>query len=84
MALYIRRIAEDAGVEVLRVPPLARAVYHTSQVHQQIPIPLYTAVALVLNYVLQLKAFKAGQRPHEPRPPTDVAVPTHLSTPASP
>lgn len=84
MALFIREVAREHRVEVVSMPPLARAVYHTSQVHQQIPIPLYTAVALVLNYVLQLKAFKAGQRPHEPRPPTDVAVPTHLSTPASP
>lgn len=79
MALYIRRIAEEAGVEVLRVPPLARAVYHTSQVRQQIPAALYQAVAVVLRHVLQLKAFRDGRRRGEPRLPSDLDVPAHLS-----
>lgn len=79
MALYIRRIAEEAGVEVLRVPPLARAVYHTSQVRQQIPAALYQAVAVVLRHVLALKAFRQGQRRSEPRLPHDLDVPAHLS-----
>ena len=46
MALYIREIARGAGLEVLELPPLARAIYNTSQVQQQIPIPLYTACLL--------------------------------------
>ncbi|WP_070400706.1 flagellar type III secretion system protein FlhB [Hydrogenophaga sp. PML113] len=79
MALYIRRIAEEAGVEVLRVPPLARAVYHTSQVRQQIPAALYQAVAVVLRHVLALKAFRQGQRRSEPHLPHDLDVPAHLS-----
>src|SRR5690606_13841831 len=36
-ALFIRQVAEAHGVEVLELPPLARAGYHTSQVNQQIP-----------------------------------------------
>lgn len=79
MALYIREIAHGAGLQVLELPPLARAIYNTSQVQQQIPIPLYTAVALVLNYVLQLKAFQAGQRAQAPTLPQDLDVPAHLS-----
>ena len=79
MAWYIREVAREHRVEIVSMPPLARAIYNTSQVHQQIPIPLYTAVALVLNYVLQLKAFQSGQRPLEPRLPADVAVPSHLT-----
>lgn len=79
MALYIRDVAREHRVEVVSMPPLARAIYNTSQVQQQIPIPLYNAVALVLNYVLQLKAFQAGQRPSGPRLPTDLAVPPHLT-----
>jgi len=79
MALYIREVAREHKVEVVSMPPLARAIYNTSQVHQQIPIPLYTAVALVLNYVLQLKAFQAGKRPSEPSPPSHLTVPRHLT-----
>ena len=78
MALYIRRIAAEHGIEVVSLPPLARAIYSTSQINQQIPAALYTAVAQVLSYVLQIRAFRAGFRPFEPDPPDDHAVPEHL------
>ncbi|MES2741499.1 MAG: flagellar type III secretion system protein FlhB [Pseudomonadota bacterium] len=79
MALYIRRVAEEHGVETLVLAPLARAIYHTSQVHQQIPAQLYQAVSQVLNYVLQLKAFRTGRRTASPPFLNEVAVPPHLS-----
>jgi flagellar biosynthetic protein FlhB len=81
MALYIRQLARSHGIEVVSQPPLARAIYKTSQVQQQIPVALYAAVALVLNYVLQLKAFQAGKRPHPPGLPAQLPVPDHLMTP---
>lgn len=79
MALFIRRVATEHGLEVVELPPLARAIYHTSQVQQQIPAPLYQAVSQVLNYVLQLNAFRAGRRQAPPRFPNEVVVPPHLS-----
>ncbi|MGH8852889.1 MAG: flagellar type III secretion system protein FlhB [Telluria sp.] len=79
MALYIRRIAQEHRIETLSLPPLARAIYNTSQVQQQIPAQLYQAVSQVLNYVLQLNAFRAGRRPAPPRFPNEVVVPPHLS-----
>jgi flagellar biosynthetic protein FlhB len=79
MALYIKRIAREHKVEVLELPPLARAIYNTSQVQQQIPAQLYQAVSQVLNYVLQLNAFRAGRRQAPPRFPNEVVVPSHLS-----
>jgi flagellar biosynthetic protein FlhB len=79
MALYIKRVALEHKVEVLTLPPLARAIYNTSQVQQQIPAQLYQAVSQVLNYVLQLKAFQSGRRQAPPRFPNEVAVPPHLS-----
>jgi flagellar biosynthetic protein FlhB len=81
MALYIRQLARTHHVEVVSQPPLARAIYKTSQVQQQIPIALYGAVALVLNYVLQLKAFQAGRRPHPPGLPARLPIPDSLDTP---
>ncbi|OHX20941.1 flagellar type III secretion system protein FlhB [Chromobacterium sphagni] len=80
MALYIRQLAEEMEIAVLPLPPLARAVYHTTQVNQQIPAPLYRAVAQVLTYVLQLKAFQTGSRRNRPILP-ELAVPQELSDP---
>lgn len=79
MALYIRQVATEHGVEIVSLPPLARAIYNTSQVHQQIPAALYQAVARVLSYVLQIKAFRTGRRPSQPQLPTDLSVPGHLT-----
>jgi len=81
MAFYIREIAAEHGVQVLVLPPLARAIYNTSQVQQQIPASLYNAVAQVLGYVMQLKAFQRGARATLPQLPADLAVPPHLSEP---
>jgi len=79
MALYIRQVAREHRVETLELPPLARAIYHTSQVQQQIPAALFQAVSQVLNYVLQLNAFRTGKRQAPPRLPEEISVPTHLS-----
>jgi len=78
-AQYIRQVALEHGVEVLTLPPLARAIYNTSQVNQQIPAMLYKAVAQVLTYVLQLQAFREGRRDRQPAPPDDLAIPPHLT-----
>jgi flagellar biosynthetic protein FlhB len=79
MALYIRQVALQHNIEILPLAPLARAIYNTSQVQQQIPVQLYQAVSQVLNYVLQLQAFRNGQRRFHPPFPHEVAVPSHLS-----
>ncbi|MES2258646.1 MAG: flagellar type III secretion system protein FlhB [Pseudomonadota bacterium] len=79
LALYIRQIAQEHHIEILPLPPLARAIYNTSQVNQQIPVQLYQAVSQVLNYVLQLKAFRAGRRNVQPPFPEEVAVPSSMS-----
>ncbi|MYM96786.1 EscU/YscU/HrcU family type III secretion system export apparatus switch protein [Duganella vulcania] len=79
MALYIRQLAAEFKIEVMPLAPLARAIYNTSQVNQQIPVQLYQAVSQVLNYVLQLKAFRTGRRNAEPVYPKEVDVPTSMS-----
>ncbi|MBQ1762645.1 MAG: flagellar type III secretion system protein FlhB [Aquincola sp.] len=79
MALYIRQVARESGIEVVPLPPLARAIYNTSQVNQQIPAPLYKAVALVLRYVMQIRAFQAGTRKAAPVLPDDLEIPAQLS-----
>ena len=77
MALRIREVAKQHGKEVIELPPLARAIYHSTRVDQEVPAGLYTAVAYVLTYVMQLKAFKAGHRA-QPAPLPDLKIPSHL------
>lgn len=60
VALFIRDVAKNSGIEVVEFPKLARSVYHTTQVNQQIPTQLYRAIAHVLTYVLQLKNWRSG------------------------
>jgi len=60
IALKIREIAALSGVTIVAAPPLARAIYWTTEVGAEIPAPLYVATAQVLAYVYQLKQFRHG------------------------
>lgn len=61
VALYIREVAGKHNIEVVEIPPLTRAIYHTTKVNQQIPAQLYKAIAYILTYVFQLKSWRTGQ-----------------------
>lgn len=60
IALYIRSVAEKNNIEIVEFPPLARAIYHTTKVNQQVPAQLYRAIAQVLTYVMQVKFWRSG------------------------
>jgi flagellar biosynthetic protein FlhB len=55
IALKIREIAEEHKITLVSNPPLARALYDTVEVDQQIPAQHYRAVAEVISYVYKLK-----------------------------
>lgn len=55
LALQIRKIAEDSLVPVVQDVPLARTLYATCKVGQEIPADLYHGVAAVLAFVMRLK-----------------------------
>ncbi|MGF1690364.1 flagellar biosynthesis protein FlhB [Photobacterium kagoshimensis] len=61
LALKIREVANKHKIDIVPSPPLARAVYHTTELEQQIPDGLFVAVAQVLAYVYQLKQYRKGQ-----------------------
>lgn len=65
VAFKIMEIAREHKVELLRTPPLTRAVYHNTKVGEEIPDGLYMAVAQVLAYIFQLRQFRKG---HAARP----------------
>ena len=56
MAALIRAEANAHGVHVFEAAPLARAIYFTTEVEQQVPEDLYHAVAQVIAYVFSLEA----------------------------
>lgn len=77
LALKIREIAQEHRVMVLESPALARAVYYSTELDQEIPAGLYLAVAQVLAYVYQLRQYKAGKgKPPSPLP--DFPIPADL------
>lgn len=77
VALKIREIAQENDIMIMESPPLARSIFHTTEVDQEIPTGLYMAVAKVLAYVHQLRAFRAG-RTDRPVQPSDLHVPPEL------
>lgn len=58
LAARIREIAEENKVALVSNPPLARALYETVEVDQEIPAQHYRAVAEVISYVYKLKKKK--------------------------
>jgi flagellar biosynthetic protein FlhB len=65
-ALRIREVADGNKVAIVSAPPLARALYREGQLGKEIPVRLYSAVAQVLSYVYQLRAWRTGPMPDAP------------------
>jgi flagellar biosynthetic protein FlhB len=55
LAERIKKIAAEAGVPTIENVPLARGLYKSVEVGDEIPLELYQAVAEVLAYVYSLK-----------------------------
>jgi flagellar biosynthetic protein FlhB len=77
VAAKIREIAKENNVALLEAPALARALHKHTEIGDEIPEALYAAVAEVLAYVFQLRAFgkNGGNRPERP---TRLQVPPEL------
>ncbi|MDN4980825.1 flagellar biosynthesis protein FlhB [Enterobacter hormaechei] len=78
IALHIRDVARHHQIEIVEFPPLARAVYHTTRVNQQIPAQLFRAIAHVLTYVMQLKSWRTGQLEQKPRLNRQITIPKEV------
>jgi flagellar biosynthetic protein FlhB len=69
VASQIRTVAVANRVPLFEAPPLARALYYSTEIDQEVPAGLYLAVARILAYVFQLKATRRGgpipNRPHK-------------------
>ncbi len=67
LAERIIDLARESNVTVIRTPPFARALYHHTDLDEEIPAALYTAAAEVLAYIYQLK--KTGNARAAQNPP---------------
>lgn len=74
IAAQIRNIALDHKITLVAAPSLARALYYSTELNQEIPRGLFLAVAQVLAYVFQLRA-ATQQGWGKPTPPSDISVP---------
>jgi flagellar biosynthetic protein FlhB len=77
VAARIRALGEEHHVPVLESPALARAIYSNTEIGEEIPETLYTAVAEILAYVFQLRRHREfGDT--TPLPLREIAVPAGL------
>ncbi|RAU40707.1 MULTISPECIES: flagellar biosynthesis protein FlhB [unclassified Pseudomonas] len=61
VALKIREIATQHEIQLLESPALARSIYYSTELENEIPAGLYLAVAQVLAYVYQIRQYRAGK-----------------------
>jgi flagellar biosynthetic protein FlhB len=74
VAMQIRSVASLNHVTIVSSPPLARALYASTELDQEIPGGLYVAVATILSYVFALKVSTLnGELP--PLAPNDIPIP---------
>ena len=76
-AMKIREIARAHNIDIMESPALTRAIYHTTEIDQEVPADLYMAVAQVLAYVFQLRNFRKG-RGEKPAYPRNIQVPRDM------
>jgi len=74
IAAQIRNIALSVDIPLVAAPPLARALFYSTEKGEEIPKGLFLAVAQVLAYVFQLKT-ATENRTEKPTVPRDLKVP---------
>jgi flagellar biosynthetic protein FlhB len=62
IAFKIREIAKEHDIPIVENVPLARALYATVDIDEEIPVEHYHAVAEIIGYVMGLKRNLSGRR----------------------
>ena len=62
IALKIREVARAHDIPIVENVPLARALYATVEIDDEIPVEHYHAVAEIIGYVMGLKRGLSGRR----------------------
>ncbi len=77
IALRIRTLALEHNVPIVSAPPLSRALFHTTELEDEIPAGLFLAVAQVLAYAYQLRG-KAWRGEDEVPAMDDLDIPEDM------
>jgi len=77
VAAKIREMGAEHKVMLMEAPALARALYQHTDIDDEIPEKLYSAVAEVLAYVYQLRSYRKGEGDYPDRP-TRLKVPDEM------
>lgn len=78
VAARIRETALEHNVPLFEAPLLARALYASTKLNDEIPAGLFLAVAQVLAYIFQLRTATRRPGASKPKPPTNLNVPEEL------
>ena len=76
IALKIREVAGQHNIPIVENVPLARALYATVEIDEEVPVEHYHAVAEIIGYVMGLKR---GAPPDGHDPATGGPIPTFAS-----
>jgi flagellar biosynthesis protein FlhB len=69
IAQKIRDLAIEHNIPIVENPPLARSLYATVEIDQEVPPEHYKVVAEIIGYVYRLRKGQVGQAiPNPPRP----------------
>ena len=77
IAEMIKKVAKAHKITFVESPELARSIYYNVEISEEIPTELYVAVAKILAYVYELKAYKQGRGKY-PILPKDLPIPDNL------
>ncbi|GFM82755.1 flagellar biosynthetic protein FlhB [Pseudomonas cichorii] len=77
VAMKIREIGAHNQILILESAALARSIYYSTELEQEIPAGLYLAVAQVLAYVYQIRQYHSG-RGKRPDPLGVLPIPPDL------
>jgi flagellar biosynthesis protein FlhB len=72
IALKIREVGNHYDIPVIQSPALTRAIYHHTEIGDEIPQGLFKVVAQLLAYVYQLRNARTGAPRPESMPNLDV------------
>jgi len=78
VAERIKQLGKQHKVILFPAPMLARSLYYSTRIDQEIPAGLYLAVAQVLAYIFQLLESRRVQDVPIPSPPKDLPIPDEL------
>jgi len=78
MALKIREVAREYEVPVMESPPLCRAIYHTTEIGDEVPEELFVAIAQILAYIYQLEQFRQGKSGRPKSLPENLNIPKNF------